>query len=463
MAQKLSALVVEPDPDGRLDTSRAVEEMGFDVAGQASYGTEATFLAAQERPNVILLALEDPPTRGIATLEALQRLAPDTPVIAYSSVTAVDLIRRAMRSGARDFLQKPLRPDPLREAIYTVLSQEEQRQMARWADAPAETARGSVVAVISAKGGVGKSTVASNLALSLKQLTDQEVALVDADAQFGESALLLDVDVDVSVTDLVRNEGEFTRQSVAGYLQRHESGLDMLAAPLEPPDWRAVSADQLAAISQALSEGHEYVVVDTPSLLLEITNAALHEAAEVLLITSLELSSIKSTKTALRMLDSWSIPRDRVRLIINNCTRATGITAEDVAGATAMDVSLSIAYDHRVAEASQAGTPIVSAHPSSDFATAIDTLAHGLAGIALGSASSGSRSRFRLPFFGRGRKKAAAKAKAAPPAAAEAANDDAADEQATPEAPEQPPAAEPTVAEPAAEQVAAASEPVGSE
>ena len=369
MAQKLSALVVEPDPDGRLDTSRAVEEMGFDVAGQASYGTEATFLAAQERPNVILLALEDPPTRGIATLEALQRLAPDTPVIAYSSVTGAELMRRAMRSGARDFLEKPLRADPLREAIYTVLSQEEQRQMARWADAPAETARGSVVAVISAKGGVGKSTVATNLALALRQLMDQDVALIDADAQFGESALLLDMDVDISITDLVRNEAEFTRHSVAGYLQRHESGLQMLAAPLEPADWRAVSSDQLAAITQALTEAHEYVVIDTPSLLLEITNAALHEAAEVLMVTSLELASIKSTKTALRMLDSWSIPRDRVRLIINNCTRASGITPADVAAATAMDVALTIGYDRRVAESSQAGTPIVLSNPSSDFAT----------------------------------------------------------------------------------------------
>ena len=450
MAQKLSALVVEPDPDGRLDTSRAVEEMGFDVAGQASYGTEATFLAAQQRPNVILLALEDPPTRGIATLEALQRLAPDTPVIAYSSVREAELMRRAMRSGARDFLQKPLRPDPLREAIYTVLSQEEQRQMARWADAPAETARGSVVAVISAKGGVGKSTLASNLAISLKLLTDQDVVLVDADAQFGESALLLDLDVDVSVTDLVRNEAEFTRQSIAGYLQRHETGVEMLAAPLEPADWRAISSDQLAAISQALSEGHEYVVVDTPSLLLEITNAALHEAAEVLLITSLELASIKSTKTALRMLDSWSIPRDRVRLIINNCTRATGITAADVAGATAMDVSLSIEYDHRVAEASQAGTPIVLSAPTSNFATSIDTLAHGLAGITVGGASKRRRSWFRLPSRGGGRKKGAAKEQAEQPVAASEDDGQAVSEQ-------------PSVADPAAEQVVAASEPVGSD
>lgn len=270
--------------------------------------------------------------------------------------------------------------------------------MARWAETSAETARGSVIAVVSAKGGVGKSTIASNLSLALKQLTVQEVVLVDADVQFGESALLLDaVDLDMSMLDLVRNEAEFTRQSIAGYLRRHETGLDMLAAPLEPPDWRAVRPEQLVAISQGLAEGHEYVILDTPSLLLEVTNAALHEAAEVLLVTSFELTSIKSTKTALRMLESWSIPSDRIRLIINNSTRATGLTADDVAGATAIDVTLTIEFDPKVGETSQSGVPIVLSNPDSPFALSIDTLARQLAGMPLESARSGSRrSRFGL-------------------------------------------------------------------
>ena len=145
-------------------------------------------------------------------------------------------MRKAMRSGARDFLEKPLDHDELREAVYTVLSQEEQRQMARWADATVETARGTVVTVFSAKGGVGKTSICTNLAVALKQLSGQEVALVDADAQFGESAFSLDLDVDAGVADLVRNEADFSRAAIAGYLRRHDFGVDVLSAGMEPAD-----------------------------------------------------------------------------------------------------------------------------------------------------------------------------------------------------------------------------------
>src|SRR5690606_6725311 len=141
VARNLSALVVDPNLDSRLDTSEAVTAVGLDLAGESSYGTEATVMTAEHKPNVILLALEDPSTRGVATLESLQTLAPDTPVIVYSSSGNVDLVRQAMRAGARDFLSKPLNPNALRETIHTVLAQEEQRQLARWGEQTTATAR----------------------------------------------------------------------------------------------------------------------------------------------------------------------------------------------------------------------------------------------------------------------------------------------------------------------------------
>ena len=401
MAQKLAALIVEADPDGRLDTARAVEAMGFEVAGQAAYGTEATFLAAQERPNMVLLALEDPPTRGLSTLEALQRLAPDTPVIAYSSSGDAAMMRRAMRSGARDFLRKPLDPDELREAVFTVLSHEEQRQMARWSETSTEVARGTVVTIVSAKGGVGKTTIAANLAVALHELTSQEVALIDGDAQFGESALLLDVEIDAGIGDLTAREAEFNRQTVSNYVRRHESGVDLLAAPMEPDDWRPLTPEQLAAIAQSLAEGHEYVLVDAPALGVNVTSAALHESAVVLLITSLELASVKNTKNALRMFDSWSIPRERVRLVVNDNSRVSGVTVEDVASATGVEVTLHIGYDAAVAPVSQAGVPIVTAQPKSKFARSVHLLARSLAGMPTDGARGGRSFVDRLPSFAR--------------------------------------------------------------
>ena len=313
-------------------------------------------------------------------------------------------MRNAMRGGARDYLHKPLDPEGLREAVYTVLNHEEQRQMARWAETSAGTARGTVVTIVGAKGGVGRTTIASNLSVALRQLTGQEVALVDADAQFGESALTLGLDVDTGVADLVRNEAELSRLSIGNYLRRHDSGVQVLSAAMEPEDWRSVRPEQLEAIAEGLAEGHEYVLIDTPGILLEVTNAALSAAGVVLLVTSLELASVKNTKPALRMLDSWSIPRDRVRLIVNDNSHAAGVTATDVVSATGMDMSWEIGFDARVSGMSQSGVPIVLSHPNGRFAQAIDLLARGLAGMPADCARGG-RSLLdlldRLPVPGR--------------------------------------------------------------
>src|SRR5690606_35427680 len=123
------------------------------------------------RPNLVMLALEDPPMRGLATLEALQQQTPDTPVLVYSTSADPQLMRQAMRGGARDFLERPLREGDLRDAIHTVLSQEEQRQLARWSETTSGSARGTVLTIAGAKGGIGKTTLATNLAVAIRQVT----------------------------------------------------------------------------------------------------------------------------------------------------------------------------------------------------------------------------------------------------------------------------------------------------
>ena len=274
MARNLSALIIDPNPDSRLEAAQSVEAIGLDAAGEGSYGTESTVLAAELKPNVVLLAVEEPPVRALSTLESLQQIIPDTPVLVYSSSGDVELVRQAMRWGARDFLTKPLRPGDLRDAIHTVLAQEEQRQLARWGDVAVAGARGTVITVAGAKGGIGKSTIATNLAIALRQVTGQDVALVDGDAQFGDVSVMLDLDVQHSIADLARNEPEISRASIHDYLGRHRTGVDVLMAAAEPDDWRALQPEHIAAIARSLSETHEFVVFDTPGTMNEVVAAS---------------------------------------------------------------------------------------------------------------------------------------------------------------------------------------------
>jgi pilus assembly protein CpaE len=381
MARNLTALIVDPNSESRLDTSRALGAVGLDLCAEASYGTEATYLASEHRPNVILLALEEPPVRGLATLEALQQQQPDTPVLVYASSADPQLMRQAMRAGARDLLERPIGEAELRDAIHTVLSQEEQRQLARWSDGASAAARGSVFTVAGAKGGIGKTTLATNLAVAIRRLTGQEVVLVDADAQFGDVAVMLDMGVEHSVADLARDVLDIDRHLVKRYLQRHDLGINVLAAGSEPDDWRAVQPEHISSMARALSETHEYVIIDTPGVMSETVAASLNEAAIVFLVTSLDVSSIKDTTTALRILRSWAMPPHRIKLVINDNSRAPAVTAADVEHACDMPASLVIPHDSNVGISVQTGAPIVASQAKSRYARAVMQLAQQVTGV----------------------------------------------------------------------------------
>lgn len=390
----LTALVVDPNPDSRLDTLAAARAAQLHVIGEAAYGAEATFLAADRSPSVILLALEEPPMRGLATLEALQRQAPETPVIVYSSVADPRFLREAMRAGARDFLAKPLRGSDLEDAASTLT-----RRLAsgpdRGIEASSVAGTGTIITVAGAKGGIGKSTLAANLSLALRELTEQEVALLDADVQFGDVGVMLDMEPspEQCVAYLARDEVQVTRQVVANCLLKHSSGVDLLGVFPEPEDWRAVRPEQLARIARALTETHEYVVLDTPGTINELVATALMEADIVLLVTSLEMSSIKDTKTATRILGSLGVESGRVRLVINDSTQASSVTPQDVAEATGVQIAATVPHDRRMGRSVQRGVPVLQDDPSGAFSRAVKDLAGAIAGV-----TAQTSSRRRLPF-----------------------------------------------------------------
>lgn len=396
MARNLTCLIVDPNLDSRLDMNRALESIGIDCVGEAVYGTEATVLAVETQPNVILIAIEDPPMRGLATLESLIHQVPDTPVLAYSSHVEASLMRQAMRSGARDFLEKPVLAQELRNAVHAVLAQEEQRQLARFADRGDIRARGTVITVAGAKGGIGKTTLATNLAVSLREVTGQEVVLIDGDAQFGDVAVMLDLDVRESIADLARNESVIDRTTVARYLQRTDRGLNVLPAASEPDDWRAVQPEQMSATARALAETHEYVVIDTPGVMNELVAASLNEANVVMLVTSLDVSSIKDTKTALRILETWGMPSERVRLVVNDSNRASAIRAEHVESATGVQIAHVIPYDAAVGLSVQTGIPITLSQPKNRYSRVVIEAAEAMAGV-----QAAARERTPLASLGR--------------------------------------------------------------
>jgi pilus assembly protein CpaE len=379
--KNLEVLVIDPDGNSRADTIRALTIGHFAVVGEAGYGIDAVSLAREKHPDVVILSMEEPVARATQTMSSLADALPETPVIVYSSLADATSVRRAMVSGARDYLLKPPRPEELARAIYGVLEQEERRRTRLSGEKADTAARGLVVTIFGAKGGIGKTTIATNLATALARHTNSSIAIVDMDTRFGDVAIMMDVVVEYSIADVGRNIESVDRESIKEFLVRHGSGVEILPAPLHPTEWRTLTPHHIAKVVDLLAQTHDYVVIDTPGAFNELVAAALETANIILLITSMDIASIKDTALALEMLRAASVSEEKVKLIINHSTASNSLRPEDVERVLEYRVFWRIPHDVAVSNSNQLGQPIVLAKPYARASRAISDLAFTLAGL----------------------------------------------------------------------------------
>jgi pilus assembly protein CpaE len=381
LPKNLEVVVVDPDVNSRADTNRALSLSHFVVSGEAGYGIDAVSMVREKNPDIIVLAMEEPVARAVQTMNSLADALPETPIIVYSSLSDASSVRRAMVSGARDYLVKPPRPEELARAIYSVLEQEERRRTRLSGDAAATAARGTVLTVFGAKGGIGKTTISTNLATALCRHSNSSVAIVDMDTRFGDVAIMMDVVVEFSIADVGRNIESVNRETVGDYLVRHSSGVEILPAPLHPTEWGALNRQHITKIIDLLAQTHDYVVVDTPGAFNELVATALECANIILLVTSMDIASIKDTALALEMLRAASVSEDKVKLVINHSTSSNSLRAEDVERVLEYEVWWRIPHDVAVSNSNQLGQPIVLAKPYARASRAISDMAYNLAGL----------------------------------------------------------------------------------
>jgi len=381
LPNNLEVVVVDPDSNSRADTNRALTMAHFTVTDEAGYGIDAVTMARDKNPDVVVLAMEEPVARASQTMSGLADALPETPVIVYSSLSDAASVRRAMVSGARDYLVKPPRPEEFARAIYSVLEQEERRRSRLSGQTASTAARGTVVTVFGAKGGIGKTTISTNMAAALCRNTNSSIAIVDMDTRFGDVAIMMDVVVEFSIADVGRNIDQVDRESIRDYLVQHSSGVEILPAPLHPTEWGALHRQHIARVIELLSQTHDYVIVDTPGAFNELVATALESADIILLITSMDIASIKDTALALEMLRAASVSEDKVKLVINHSTSSNSLRPEDVERVLEYDVYWRIPHDVAVSSSNQLGQPIVLAKPYARASRAITDMSYNLAGL----------------------------------------------------------------------------------
>jgi pilus assembly protein CpaE len=283
--------------------------------------------------------------------------------------------------GARDYLVKPVESARLRDAVATVLNQEERRQMRRSGQLAGVHGRGSVITVAGAKGGIGKSVLAVNLAVGLRTETGRSVVIIDADTQFGDVATMLDVVPDVTVGDLVKQLDRVDRTTVREFVTPHPtSGLDVVAASEEEDAWDVCGPDELRRMIDMFAQVYDFVIVDTAGPMDRFVRTCIECSTLTLIVSSGDVSAVRDTAAAVRRLDKWGIEEERVRYVLNAGGHDQGIGADELALAIGRKVFWVVPHDKAVIDSVQVGQPIVARGAKSRAADSMAGLARRIGG-----------------------------------------------------------------------------------
>jgi pilus assembly protein CpaE len=162
---------------------------------------------------------------------------------------------------------------------------------------------------------------------------------------------------------------------------KHHTGVSILPAPLHPTEWRNLTPQHIEKTIDLLTQGHDYVVIDTPGTFNEIIATTLELGDMIMLVTSMDIASIKDTALALEMLRAADISEDKVKLVINHSTSSNSLREDDVERVLEYPVTWRIPHDYNVANSNQLGIPIVVAKPYARVSRAVNDMAYALSGV----------------------------------------------------------------------------------
>lgn len=238
---------------------------------------------------------------------------------------------------------------------------------------PQQPRHARVIVVVSPKGGSGKTAVSSNLAVALAERHPGRVAAVDLDVQFGDLGTALSLAPEHTLAQLSRAT-QLDATVVKLHLTPSQHGLFVLAGANDPVDADSIGHTHVSTVLPLLAENFDFVIVDTPAGLDERTLAALECATDLLLVSSLDVTSIRSLRKELDALDHIGITAER-RLVLNRADSRVGLDPADAEEAIGMKISCSIPSSREIPLSLNLGTPVVVSEPKSPVARQLQALA----------------------------------------------------------------------------------------
>lgn len=332
MPSQIQVLIIDQDPAIRTmirETLTASEY--FTVMAETDslvYGYE---LIRQNHPQLVFVDLREDQQKTLEVVNRISTYFKEVLIVLSGPEPTMDLALACMQAGAREYVQRPFTAEQVKDAVskhYTSLTVEQTQG----------DDSGRIITVFSNKGGLGKTTIAVNLAVSLSQVMKKPVALVDLNLQLGDITTFLDIEPKQTIIDIAKNIGRvdatYLENSLAEYSladpQNGDAKVYILADPLNVEEAEEVSAEQINAVLTVLRASFDYVIVDTNTSFDSKTLTALDLADDILLVSIVNLPCIRSSQRLLSLFQRLGYDPQKIKLIINRFVDGEEIGLEDV-------------------------------------------------------------------------------------------------------------------------------------
>jgi pilus assembly protein CpaE len=347
-----------------------------DIVGEAADGNEALEKAGILEPELVLMDINMPKMDGIEATRKFSQQHPHIGVILISINDEIQNFRRAMLAGAKEYLVKPLSPEEISTAVRQVAELSRQK-VAQGKSAEPDRPQpppnyNKLITIFGTKGGVGKSVICTNLAVSAAQ-QHAKVAMIDLDVQFGDLSIMVNVNPRKTIAEMTQEGEKPSREMLESYLYERY-GVQLLSAPNKPELAEMVVPRRVQEIFDICRQEYTYTFVDTPSFIDELSLTALEQSDLILLIITLDLPTIKNVKKGIDILKSLQL-LNRARLILNRSSGIAGIEPHDIERVLDMKIKGEIPSDGKLVVSSlNQGIPFVRMNPKAPISKGIQSL-----------------------------------------------------------------------------------------
>jgi pilus assembly protein CpaE len=369
--EKVNVMLIGNNDNQLFALKNLLKQLDFALSGVVKLEENTFEKISSMKPNIILLQCTEDYDPAINIAAKIYTEMVGCSVLLLCDRLEIPLIEKAMLAGVRRVLQLPLDSKELQENIQLAFQLEKTRSLNN--KPAAVSMQSKVITVFGSKGGIGKTTIAVNLAVLFSQM-GKKVAVIDADLQFGDVNVFFDIESKNTIAELSQSKDAADIEAIKRMTVLHHSGVSILCAPNSPEYAEYVTPKNIETIINTMRPFYDYILIDTTPLFNDTTMTAIENSNLILLISGIDISTLRNTKTSLNILESLQ-QIDKMELVINKITNWV-ITIKAIQRILDKPIKNQISYDFKTALASHnKGIPIVLDAPRTAIAKELAQLA----------------------------------------------------------------------------------------